>query len=227
MQLESQRVIGRRMSYLLVAVLVLFVYLLQEVENSFPGMDIVFAILILASIYVAGSERRWLVIAVLLAIPTLALSAVSSANDWPPDTLTFIYLGFIAAFVIFATLAVIREVLLADRVTVHTISGAMVVYLLIGLAWALLYIIAEGRHPGSFSFTADGIVQAGESADLLGSLTYFSLITLTSAGYGDITPLSDTARTLASLEAILGQIFLAVLVAWLVGKYLSHSEKEG
>ncbi len=224
MQPESQRIIGRRMSYLLVAVLLLFVYLLQEVENSFPGMDVVFAILILASIYVAGSERKWLAIAVLLAIPTLVLSALSSADEWPPDTLTFIYLGFIVAFVIFATLAVIREVLLADRVTVHTISGAMVVYLLIGLAWALLYIIAEGRQPGSFSFTAVAIQENGASVDLLANLTYFSLITLTSAGYGDIIPLSDSARTLATLEAVLGQIFLAVLVAWLVGKYLSHSE---
>ena len=224
MQLETHRVIGRRMSYLLVAVILLFIYLLQEVENSFPGMDIVFAILILATVYVAGSDRRWLTVAILLAIPTLVLSAFSAVNEWPPDTMAFIYLGFITAFLVFAALAVIREVLLADRVTIHTISGTVVVYLLIGLAWALLYIIAEGRQPGSFSFTAVDLLENGGSADLLANLTYFSLISLTSTGYGDIIPLSDSARTLAALESVLGQIFLAVLVAWLVGKYLSHSE---
>lgn len=222
--MENRRVIGRRMSYLLVAVVILLVYILQEIENDIPAMDVVFAIVILATIYVAGSERNWFVIAILIAIPTLALSLFSSISTWPPDTLGYIYLGFATAFVVYATIAVIREVLLAEWVTVHTISGAMVVYLLIGLAWALLYVIAEGRHPESFSFTQLSAIEAGQSPDLMSSLTYFSLITLTSVGYGDITPISDTARALASLEAVFGQIFLAVLVAWLVGKYLSHSE---
>ncbi|MGD2078580.1 MAG: ion channel [Chloroflexota bacterium] len=224
MESQRHRVIGRRMSCLLVAVIILLTYLLQELESDIPALDIVFAVVILAAVYVAGSERNWLLIAILLAIPTLALSLFSSISAWPPTTLGYIYLGSITAFIAFATVAVIREVLLADRVTVHTISGAMVVYLLIGLVWALLYIIAEGRHPQSFSFTQVSALETGQSPDLLSSLTYFSLITLTSTGYGDITPLSDTARALASLQAVFGQIFLAVLVAWLVGKYLAHSE---
>jgi hypothetical protein len=199
---------------------------LQEVENSVPALDIVFATVILAAIYVAGSERNWLFVAILIAVPTLTLSVFTDISDWPPDTLGYIYLGFITAFIAYATIAVIREVLLADRVTIHTISGAMVVYLLIGLVWALLYVIAEGRHPESFSFTQVNAIESGESPDLLASLTYFSLVTITSVGYGDINPISDTARALASLEAVFGQIFLAVLVAWLVGKYLSHSERK-
>jgi len=222
---EPQRIIGRRMSYLLVAVILLFIYLLQEIENDIPAIDVVYAFVILATIYVAGSERKWLVAAVVLAIPTLLLSAISNSEEWPPDTLSFIYLGFLTAFIGFAAVAVVREVLMAERVTIHTISGTIVVYLFIGLIWALLYIFAEGLTPGSFSFTQVSALESGESADLLSSLTYFSLITLTSTGYGEITPVSDSARTLASMEAILGQIFLAVLVAWLVGKYLSHSEQ--
>jgi hypothetical protein len=211
---------------LLVAVVILLTYILQEVESDVPAMDIVFATVILAAVYVAGSERNWLIVAVLLAIPTLGLSIFSDFGSWPPDTLGYIYLGLITAFIAYATVAVIREVVLAERVTVHTISGAMVVYLLIGLVWALLYVIAEGLHPESFSFTQVSALETGESPDLVASLTYFSLITLTSAGYGDILPISDTARTLASLEAVFGQVFLAVLVAWLVGKYLTHSENK-
>lgn len=226
MHIGPQRVIDRRMSYLLFAVILLFIYLLQEIENDIPAIDIVYAFVILATIYVAGTERKWLAIALLLAIPTLVLSAISNSEEWPPDTLSFIYLGFLTAFIVFAAVAVVREILLADRVTIHTISGTIVVYLLIGLIWALLYIIAEGQQPGSFSFTQVDALESGEAADLLSSLTYFSLITLTSTGFGEITPISDSARTLASLEAVLGQIFLAVLVAWLVGKYLSHSERQ-
>ena len=97
MQLETHRVIGRRMSYLLVAVILLFIYLLQEVENSFPGMDIVFAILILATVYVAGSDRRWLTVAILLAIGVSYIVGeevvseveiqdfVDSLDDWLED----------------------------------------------------------------------------------------------------------------------------------------------
>ena len=226
MEKENQRVIGRQMSYLLLAVIILMTYILQQLENKIAAMDIVFAIVILAAIYVAGSERRWLTIAIIIAIPTLAISLFSSISDWPPDTIGYLYLGLLIAFITFATIAVIREILLADRVTVHTISGAMVVYLLIALIWALLYIVAEGRQPGSFSSTQAIAPQSGEAPFLLSNLTYFSLITITSVGYGDITPVSDTARSLASLEAVFGQVFLAVLVAWLVGKYLSHSERK-
>jgi Ion channel len=224
MENNSRRVIGRQMSYLLVAVIILMTYILQQLENQIAALDIVFAIVILATIYVAGSERRWLTIAIIIAIPTLAISLFSSISDWPPDTIGYLYLGLLIAFITFAIIAVIREILLADRVTVHTISGAMVVYLLIALVWALLYVVAEGREPGSFSSTQGSAPQTGEASFLLSDLAYFSLITVTSVGYGDITPISDTARSLASLEAVFGQVFLAVLVAWLVGKYISHSE---
>jgi voltage-gated potassium channel Kch len=157
-----------------------------------------------------------------LAIPTLALSAVSNLDAWPLDNISILYLVFLCTFVGFAIVAVIREVLLADRITIHTISGAIVVYLLIGLLWAFMFYLAEGQFPGSFSITQELNPNQDISSALFADLTYFSLITLTSTGYGDISPIADWSRTLAALEAILGQIFLAVLVAWLVGKFLSH-----
>ena len=112
--------------------IIVFLYQLQVfffnifLELQAALMDIVFAVVILAAVYVAGSERNWFIVAVLLAIPALAISVFSSISIWPPDTLGYIYLGLITAFIAYATIAVIREVLLADRVTIHTISGAMV-----------------------------------------------------------------------------------------------------
>ena len=85
-----------------------------------------------------------------------------------------------------------------------------------------MFYLAEGQFPGSFSITQELNPNQDVSSALFADLTYFSLITLTSTGYGDISPIADWSRTLAALEAILGQIFLAVLVAWLVGKFLSH-----
>lgn len=219
---DGQRVIQRRMSYLLLTIILLMTFILQEVEQEIPALDFVFAFVILATIYVAGSERNWLIAAIILAIPTLALSAVSNLDAWPLDNISILYLVFLCAFVGFAIVAVIREVLLADRITIHTISGAIVVYLLIGLLWAFMFYLAEGQFPGSFSITQELNPNQDVSSALFADLTYFSLITLTSTGYGDISPIADWSRTLAALEAILGQIFLAVLVAWLVGKFLSH-----
>ncbi len=219
---DGQRVIQRRMSYLLLTIILLMTFILQEVEQEIPALDFVFAFVTLATIYVAGSERNWLIAAIILAIPTLALSAVSNLDAWPLDNISILYLVFLCAFVGFAIVAVIREVLLADRITIHTISGAIVVYLLIGLLWAFMFYLAEGQFPGSFSITQELNPNQDVSSALFADLTYFSLITLTSTGYGDISPIADWSRTLAALEAILGQIFLAVLVAWLVGKFLSH-----
>ncbi len=219
---DGQRVIQRRMSYLLLTIILLMTFILQEVEQEIPALDFVFAFVTLATIYVAGSERNWLIAAIILAIPTLALSAVSNLDAWPLDNISILYLVFLCAFVGFAIVAVIREVLLADRITIHTISGAIVVYLLIGLLWAFMFYLAEGQFPGSFSITQELNPNQDISSALFADLTYFSLITLTSTGYGDISPIADWSRTLAALEAILGQIFLAVLVAWLVGKFLSH-----
>ena len=219
----GMRTISPRMSLLLVACLLLLAYILQEVESTVPAIDFMFVFLILAIVYVAGASRRWLLVGILLGIPTIILSFASEQDTWPPNPISIIFFASVAIFVGFGIMVVIREVLLSDRVTVHTISGALTVYLLVGILWAILYLLVEGLEQDSFSIPV-GIVDGGEpGTDLFSSLTYFSLITLTSTGYGDILPVTDVARSLAALEAMTGQFFLAVLVAWLMGKYLAHS----
>jgi len=210
------------MSYLLVVIVFVLVYILQEVERELPLMDYIFLAVIFATIYVAGTNLKWLVVGIMLAIPTIILSFLSDMDAWPPDNITIVFIISLIGFIGFATIAVIREVLLAERVTIHIISGAIVAFLLLGLFWALLYLLAEGLEASSFSLNID-VNKAEYSSDLFSVLTYFSLITLTSTGYGDITPITDLTRSLAAMEAIVGQMFLAVLIAWLVGKFLSHS----
>jgi voltage-gated potassium channel Kch len=92
------------------------------------------------------------------------------------------------------------------------------------LLWAIFYTIIEILDPGSFAISSLLIdadtVSLGEVFEIA---LYFSLITLTTVGYGDISPISPVARSLASIEPIIGQLLLAVLVAWLVGMYISDS----
>ena len=125
--------------------------------------------------------------------PTLLLS-----NDW----------ATIAA-VMAITVILLTQIFREGRVTHMRIQGAISVYLLFGVAWAHAYHIAAVLHPGAFNFPP------GEHAELA-DWNYFSFITLTTVGYGDITPVRPIVRTLAVAEALTGQLYLAVMIARLV-----------
>ena len=120
-------------------------------------------------------------------------------------------------------IAVVGELFRRQQVTTNTIMGAIVAYLLIAVAFAYLYEILERAQPGSFSGIPEGI-----SSDQLGdSLIYFSLVTLTTIGYGDIAPVSSLARPVAALEGALGTLYLAVMIARLVALHVSSGMNRG
>jgi len=116
--------------------------------------------------------------------------------------------------------AILADVVRAERVTMDKISGSLSVYLLMGYVWASVFTILETVQPGSFHLGSSAAGQEGQ--DVFRSLSYYSFITLSTLGYGDITPVSDGARSLAALEALTGQIYLTVLVARLVGLEISQ-----
>jgi hypothetical protein len=100
-------------------------------------------------------------------------------------------------------------------------------YLFLGLGWAVLYSMIEGFRPGSFEISPK-LVTGGEVARPLPHvLTYFSFVTLTTVGYGDISPVSPASRTLACMEAVTGQFYLAVIVAGLVSLLVAKGKREG
>jgi hypothetical protein len=121
-------------------------------------------------------------------------------------------------FWIVAPIAVLARVLQDRRVTMNTIYGAVTAYFLLALFWGLfLYDTIEDIEAGSFAFSGDP--QESHTNDLL----YFSLVTQTTLGFGDITPVKSIPRTLAAIQAVMGQVFLVVLVARLVALQVTHS----
>ena len=108
-----------------------------------------------------------------------------------------------------------REVLTTDR-----LWGAAAAYLMIGVLWCFLYAIVDRAIPQSFPVR--GSPEPLQLIDLL----YFSFSTLTTIGFGDIVPLSRPARTAVMLEGIVGQLFLAILIARLVGVYPAEPASE-
>ena len=97
---------------------------------------------------------------------------------------------------------------------------------MLGVSWSLAYSLIDVLQPGAFAYAHAGDTDAWRlqgSGENSGYALYYSFITLTTLGYGDIAPVSMTARMLATLEAITGQIYLAVLVARLVALHIAHA----
>jgi uncharacterized membrane protein len=121
-----------------------------------------------------------------------------------------------AAFLILIIVRLLHKIVRDTVVTADTLYGAASIYLLIGITFALAYFIISRLQPDAFH------VIGGRSADLIGgwpSFVYFSFITLSTVGYGDITPATQFVRSVVILQVITGVFFVAVLIGRLVDLY--------
>lgn len=118
--------------------------------------------------------------------------------------------------------SIIHHVARSTRITMDTIYGAACVYFMIGIFWSALYRLVYLVDPGAFHFATAGQAGAGSLEAWFG---YYSMITLTTIGYGDITPVSPVARSLAMLEGLMGQLYLAITIARLVGLQIASAMK--
>ncbi len=176
--------------------------------------ELFLSVTLLAAIY-GVSRRRW----VFRAIGPLALVAL--AAGWAPYViprfdLPVLRYGLTVTVLSVAAVVILIDTLRQQRITVEQVAGSLVVYLLIGLVWGHLYFLLESIQPGSLG----NISGLGEE-ERLGACVYFSYVTLTTLGYGDIMPLTSQTRSLALSEAIIGQLYLAALVARIVGIHVA------
>jgi hypothetical protein len=121
----------------------------------------------------------------------------------------------------------VKSLFSARTLTFDSILGAVCGYLFLGLGWAVLYSMIEGFRPGSFEISPKLVTGVEPARPLPHVLTYYSFVTLTTVGYGDISPVSPATRTLAWMEAITGQFYLAVIVAGLVSVLATNGKREG
>jgi hypothetical protein len=188
-------------------------------------VSIFISAVLVSAVYAVSQKKSLFVIAILLLCP--ALVGAWSVYFVESLSLELMGRGFSALFLAFAAISMMNHVFREDHVTADTIAGAICVYLLIGLTWANLYSVTELLLPGSFIFGPLTTRSAGSFAHHKASLFYYySFVTLTTLGYGDITPLTPPARSLSMLEAVTGPIYLTVLVARLVALHISHSGQD-
>ena len=112
------------------------------------------------------------------------------------------------------------QVLVGEDIDGNRLIGAICAYLLIGVIWALLYALNDLLLPGSFNN-----VSVTVSGDGIWELFYYSFVTMTTLGYGDVTPMRPLAQMLAYMESLVGQLYVAILVGALVGMFISNRLK--
>jgi len=214
-----QALSDRRFFILLVLILLTIVltpFLDQFIETRVL-MDIFLTVLFFGIIFAIRSKRSHLIIASILVLPLII--STWSIYFYDSTHLSLLTRIFGALFFAYAVIIILQIVVRSTEVTQETIFAAIVAYLLIALMWAFLYMTMELVIPGSFTRP-----EASIRAETI-HFEYFSFVTITTLGYGDITPLTDRASALVLLEALVGQIYLVVLVAWLVGMYVSRKAK--
>ena len=199
-------------------VLVMFVpFLMPGILGKFL-VPLLFTFVMLAALATVADTRRQFVIGLALAIPAFSLTWLDKLAG---GTLAAWHYAFSLLFLLYLAGAILTYVLYAHEVDASTIFAAVSVYFLLAYIWATGYALLELANPGSITITALGTETSFDRIQNSGYLTYFSFVTLTTLGYGDVTPASDGARVLAVTEAALGQLFLVVLVARLVGLHTS------
>jgi hypothetical protein len=178
-------------------------------------MDILWSAVFISAIYAVSQKKRHIIIAILLALPMLG--AIWSRHFIEFRALQAV--GYLCgvAFILFAIVQMLIFIYHHKEVTKDLIIGAAVVYLLMAIMWTFIFIVVETLHPGSFN-----LPDIQDIPDT-GQFLYFSFVTLTTLGYGDITPVTRLARSLSILESVIGQLYLVVQVAWLVGIHVSQS----
>ncbi len=184
--------------------------------------NLMLVVIFVAALFETVRSRRNPAAAMILGLPAIVLRIlVAFVEDSPSmNALTLAVNGLFFGFLIWNLL---HDLARGDRSTGERISGALCAYVFIGLFFALIYTHMEYRYPGSF--TGVGGDPSSPEANLYPAFTYYSFVTLTTLGYGDITPVTEHARTLAWFEALLGQLYLAVMVAGFVAVHISENMK--
>ena len=177
-------------------------------------------VMIAVGVWSFKHSKHWLRTGTVLLISILTVVIISMMLE--SAGMRYIHLIMLLGYLVWATWLAAQQVLFTGSIDGHKIIGAICIYMLLGLIWALLYMLIAEAIPGAFN----GLQQA-PWYDNFSELTYYSYVTLTTLGYGDISPRLPIPRFLAYMEAMVGVFYIAILVASLIGARMSDRNQTG
>jgi hypothetical protein len=189
-------------------------------------LTMMLAAVLLSAVYAFRASKIYFVAATALMVPTfVARFALAFTFNWTVELLATV---LSALFLLVTVVALVSRLFSVRSVTLDMISAAVCAYLLMGIAWGFLFAAVELVHPNSFSaaLLPSGPSSAAPLFRSFHTFVYYSFVTLTTTGYGDIVPVSDPARILSILEAVVGTLYIAILISRLVSLELARSMKE-
>jgi voltage-gated potassium channel len=209
----------------LLVVLVLWLIsspLVMQINHGDLVESVVATVVMLSAILSVGGRRRAMIAGICLVMPPLVGKWCSRL--WPDLIPPEVFTIGALVFLVFVVVNLLRFVLRAPKVTSEVLCAAISAYLLMGIAWAFVYCVVAQLSPEAFFFSVGtGRKMAGPEA------IYFSFVTLSTIGYGDIIPMSPMSRMLAVIEATTGMFYMAVLISRLVALLSTqkHAEETG
>jgi hypothetical protein len=201
----------------LLGALVLFLVsapFVEELEGGALILSVLFSLVLLAAVVAVANRKRTFAIALVLAVPAITARWL---NHFQPNLVhPSVFLVCSLLLMAFVIGHLLHFILHAPVVTMEVLCASIAAYLMLGFVWTVAYWFVDQVTPGgAFSFNT----QRGEHSMNGFTGFYFSFITLSTVGYGDITPVSRAARWLAAMEAMTGLLYVAVLIARLVSLY--------
>ena len=210
-------ILNARFSYLFFTIILLFLLrpFIEGATTVALVTNIFLWFIVISCVWAIHEKKRhqWIAIAisaVAILADLLDFFLQNAMTSWVSKIAIVFFLGYAVVTILFY---LVRQ----EEVTADMMMAGASEYILIGILWACFYVLIETVYPGSFNF-------GGTKMDRSGFL-YFSFVTLTTTGYGDVLPVSVQARSLAMLEMLTGQLYIAMTVARLVSLYTVHGNK--
>jgi len=215
--------VKRKFLFLLVSMLLLFFFypFFQRSQGGTFILDIVFLVILLTSIFAISERKKIFIISLLLALTAFGATVLN--YSLMTVSLSLVAVSAYGLFFVVMAIAILFTIIKTKKVTTETIYASICVYLLLGIVWMMLFSAIEIIEPGSF--LSGGLPVFDSHGDpvkqnVFANFIYYSFVTITTLGYGDIIPVSPQARALSALEAVVGQLYIAVLIAALVGMHI-------
>lgn len=218
----------RQIKYVCLLLSLVFLIVVKPMVPQLPGregrlMDFGLALILVACVVVIGDSRKRAVIASAMVVLPLASVLFPMANSELVPVRSFM----VVMFMLYSTVIVLIDVFDGSEVSGDKLIGSICAYLMIGICFAIIYLAIEFAEPGSFSFRGEPFT--GATLEQLGEkhsdFFYFSFMTMTTVGYGDIAPLSSAGRAIVIAQAVFGQFYIALMVGRLLALHIDSRRK--